>query len=312
MDDVGSPSGRPSGLGGGRGKYACIDGDLPGAAEYLKAARTDVPAQAVAYRCRVTDNVSSSPTAGLVTKFSGLRTRSSGSWKRPGLADNIHASSMDALPDTCIMHVNIQGLRSHLAELSAVICLSDIPPDIVCINETFLDDSIGMVHLEGYDTVGRRDRSYGDDHRKCGGVIVFAISALANHVTLLHTSDESERLWFLIHAENGPYLLCSWYRPPVPGEVESIASFGKELELLRNQALGTLLIGDLNLHSQRWLHHSSPNSSEVEGEAMRKLCSELGLRQIVRGPTRGDYLLDLVITDIESASAAVSSKVADH
>jgi hypothetical protein len=81
---------------------------------------------------------------------------------------------------------------------------------------------------------------------------------------------------------------------------------------LRNQALGTLLIGDPNLHSQRWLHQSSPNSSAVDGETMRKLCSEVGLRQIVREPTRGDYLLDLVITDIESASAAVSSKVADH
>jgi len=33
---------------------------------------------------------------------------------------------------------------------------------------------------------------------------------------------------------------------------------------------------------------------------------------MIRGPTRGDYLLDLGITDIESASGSISTKIADH
>ena len=52
--------------------------------------------------------------------------------------------------DTCIMHVNIQGLLSHLAELSAFIRLSKSPPDVVCVNETFLDSSVEDVLLEGF------------------------------------------------------------------------------------------------------------------------------------------------------------------
>ena len=45
---------------------------------------------------------------------------------------------------------------------------------------------------------------------------------------------------------------------------------------------------------------------------MRDLCLKAGRRQIVRGPTRGEHLLDLVVTGIESASACVISKMADH
>ena len=45
---------------------------------------------------------------------------------------------------------------------------------------------------------------------------------------------------------------------------------------------------------------------------MHEVCTAAGLRQIVREPTRGDNLLDLVITDIHGASARVRGKVQDH
>ena len=139
---------------------------------------------------------------------------------------------------------------------------------------------------------------------------MYARAAIADHVTLLLTSDVAERLWFQLHTNKGPYLLCAWYRPPAQGEVETIASFVAELSELRNSAIGTMLIGDLNLHSKRWLVRSASNSKE--GERMKDVCKDEGLRQLVRKPTRGDYLLDLVITDIELAIVAVLSKLADH
>ena len=93
------------------------------------------------------------------------------------------------------MHVNIQGWRSHVTELCAVIRLSATPPDIICVNETFLDDGVEHIELEGFDVIGRRDRSYSGDKRTCGGVIVFARGVIADHVTLLRISDVAERLW---------------------------------------------------------------------------------------------------------------------
>ena len=41
-----------------------------------------------------------------------------------------------------ILHVNIRGLRSHLAELSAVLRLTDVSYDIIYINEILLDTNV--------------------------------------------------------------------------------------------------------------------------------------------------------------------------
>ena len=279
------------GGGGGRGIYCNVDGDFPLAAlpDTQAAARNGY------------ENRSSSPTALGGTKLSCLDAQSERRQSCPSVGE---------LTDTCIMHVNIQGLRSHMAELTAVIRLSRTCPDIVCVNETFLDDAVGEAELEGFSVVGRRDRSYNGDDRSCGGVIVYAKTEIADQVTLLLISDDSERMWFQLHTITGPYLLAAWYRPPVPGEVQTISSFGDELNQLRGNALGTLLLGDLNLHSKRWLCHSASNSKE--GEMMREWCRGAGFRQIVRQPTRGAHLLDLGITDIESASATVAAQIADH
>ena len=45
---------------------------------------------------------------------------------------------------------------------------------------------------------------------------------------------------------------------------------------------------------------------------MKTFCDFHGLLQIVRQPTRNDYLLDLAITDIGGAKADILSYIADH
>ena len=140
--------------------------------------------------------------------------------------------------------------------------------------------------------------------------VVQYIMACIMWVTLVHISEVNEQLWLQMHTDNGPYLLCVWYRPPVQREVQSITSFETELDELRCDSIGIMLLGDLNLHSTRWLVHSSSNTSEAG--LMRNICRRKGLHQIVRQPTRGQYLLDLAFTDIESASVVVMPKIADH
>ena len=45
---------------------------------------------------------------------------------------------------------------------------------------------------------------------------------------------------------------------------------------------------------------------------MKALCDFHGFTQLVREPTRQEYLLDLVITDIVGASTIVCPSIADH
>ena len=179
-----------------------------------------------------------------------------------------------------------------------------MPPQIICLNETFLDQTIGDVDIEGYVLVARWDRSY-----ERGGVCVYASSSISQKVTLVHKSVIAERVWCMLHTDQGPFLLAAWYRPPYL-EVGSIEAFEREHEELATQALGTLLVGDPNVHHVAWLNHSS--STSACGKRLRLAAAAMGLTQLVREPTRGKYLLDLALSDISGARAAVLPKIADH
>ena len=125
-----------------------------------------------------------------------------------------------------ILHVNIRGWISHAAELAARIRQMQERPDLICVNETFLDRTVEHIILEGYTVIARLDRS---DGRKCGGIAALALTNIAERITLVESSQKAERFWFLIHAQQGPQLVGVWYRPPAAGEVATIETFKTEL-----------------------------------------------------------------------------------
>ena len=108
---------------------------------------------------------------------------------------------------------------------------------------------------------------------------------MASQVTFLESSQEWERCWFLLHTLDGPYLICCWYRPP--GEsLTGISAMQSELRRLRNQGVGVLIIGDMNVHNPRWLRFSNKNTPE--GTLLYETVAEEGLEQIVKEPTRNE------------------------
>jgi hypothetical protein len=228
--------------------------------------------------------------------------------KRHGVRTlNVDLTSFRSNVKLSIFHINIRSLSGHLAELTARINLLPELPTLICINETWLDKSIENIALAGYNVVGRHDRQ---DGRQGGGVILFARDCYANNVTLIEKSGDAERLWATIHSDLGPYLLCVWYRPPIPGETRTIESFRDELYKHRPDVIGTIVIGDINIHHKRWLRRSSGNTAE--GELLHKHCVCAGLQQLVYGPTRGEYLLDLVLSDLDGMKCKVLPTIADH
>ena len=148
------------------------------------------------------------------------------------------------------------------------------------------------MRIEGY-TISRRDRA---DGRLGGGVAVFALERLAHRVTFLENSQVAVRSCLIIHSDHGPYVIGCWYRPPAPGEVDSIRSFKEEAQLHATNAVGCVLLGDLNIHHRKWLLCSNRNS--LEGRELCAVCKELGMTQLVHEPTRGDHLLDLVLSQL--------------
>ena len=178
---------------------------------------------------------------------------------------------------------------------------------LICLNETFLNKAVEDIDLEGYSLVGRRDRR---DGQSGGGIAVFAKSEYINSVTLVKVSDTAERIWCLVHSDHGPVSLCAWYRPPMPGEVASIRSFEDEWEEQCATVVGTIAIGDMNVHAKQWLRWSAGESRE--GTALFRSCQKLCAQQVVREPTREQYLLDLVIANIDGVKAKVIPGISDH
>ena len=205
-----------------------------------------------------------------------------------------------------MLHMNLRGYLSHIAEVTALLRGMASKPFLVTLNETFLTKAIGHVELEGYELLARRDRvgQWG------GGVLVFVLAEYHARVTLVETSEQAERVWAIAHSDQGPYLLCCWYRPPAPGDTVTIGSLEVEYLRHRNGIMGTIILGDLNVHSKRWLKFSAGES--IEGRALAELAGKLGFRQLVQEPTRGEHLLDIVLSDVSSAKARTTAAVADH
>ena len=181
-----------------------------------------------------------------------------------------------------ILHSNVRGFISRVAELSARLRLMVSKPSVLCLTETWADKGLPSMRIEGYTLISRRDRA---DGRLGGGVAVFALERLARRVTLLENSQVAERSWVIIHSDHGPYVIGCWYRPPAPGEVDSIRSFKEEAQSHATNAVGCVLLGDLNIHHRKWLKYSNRNS--LERQELCAVCKELGLTQLVNEPPAG-------------------------
>ena len=69
-------------------------------------------------------------------------------------------------------------------------------------------------------------------------------------------------------------------------------------------------MGDLNIHHKSWLKFSREDT--IRGKRLKEISENHGLRQLVNKPTRGDYLLDLVLCNDCDMKIKVGPKVADH
>ena len=231
------------------------------------------------------------------------------------------SSKADAKPpvfdtlDFTLLHCNVNGftqkrrgeLHAHLASLNY--------PTFVALNETKLDQSTESLTLDNYVLVSRRDRQEGQRPTKTrhgGGVALFARTDCASTVVLLEHSGTHERSWHLVHTALGPLLLCVWYRPPKQGETSSVDTLEEEWLRHCTSAVGTVIVGDLNVHSQRWLTHSAA-ATTPEGSALCSFCDAYAFEEKVAQPTRGAHLLDLVLTDLgKEVRCEVQPKLADH
>jgi hypothetical protein len=101
-----------------------------------------------------------------------------------------------------LMHCNIRGWLSHSDELYGHIRHQNFP-SIVALNETLLDNSVQDPALPGYELVGRHESA-----ATRRGIAVYALKELAPDVVLVSKSEDTERMWFVVHTQIG-----AWHWP---------------------------------------------------------------------------------------------------
>ena len=141
--------------------------------------------------------------------------------------------------------------------------LENHKPDLVALTETWLDDSIGVLDIPGYNLVSRRDRVKArTSGLNYGGIALY--SRRGNIlVTHLEHSAVAERSWHVVHTDMGGVLLGLWYRPP-GAEARDIYSFDDELSRLSVDMIGTLVVGGMNVWHKSWLKHSPADTADRE------------------------------------------------
>ena len=116
-----------------------------------------------------------------------------------------------------------------------------------------------------------------------------------------NTPDE-ERSWHFLKLGVDTILVANWYRPGASIH-DGFSTLYAEMYEYFSQVSGIVIIGDLNIHHKRWLIHSREDTSI--GAELKAFSDFHGLFQVVREPTRYEYLLDLAITDITGSTATV-------
>lgn len=107
-----------------------------------------------------------------------------------------------------IMQWNCHGLRGHIHELKNFINNSSITPDVICVEETFLDPN-HTPRIDGY-SILRQD----NPQSRVGGMAILLKEGI-NH-TLLHLEDNTdiETLGVEIKTNNGKIKIINVYISP--------------------------------------------------------------------------------------------------
>lgn len=185
-----------------------------------------------------------------------------------------------------LFHVKIRNFIGKIPARDGLMKCLRSKPHIVCVSGSGLNSSIGEIRdLFGYNVVARRDRRNGADDRGSGGVIVFAREDALRRINVMAHLDHSETSWSPLHSGRGGVLLRAWYRPQCPAEMDSTTLFSEGYAAHSAFAIGTIAVGDLDVHQRSWLRHSWLSDS-AEHSRLRGTCVNLGLKQKIRQPTK--------------------------
>lgn len=180
--------------------------------------------------------------------------------------------------------LNARSLKCKLGEFRHLLKIGLY--DLILVTESWLDYTVPDALLV-YDTpynVIRRDRG-----SRGGGLLIAIKSCLAEPRVVAEKNIEAVRLIF----DRLKLNLVLGYLPD-GSDIVNISDWCSYLRIAATCNLRNVIVGDFNQAEINWAQQSCTSSSQ---RLFLNCCSELGLRQLVQVPTRGESILDLVLVD---------------
>ena len=200
------------------------------------------------------------------------------------------------------VHLNINSLQPKVDELREIVKISSAT--VIGITDTKLDNSIddSEISIDGYCAI-RRDRN-----RKGGGVIYYFTKKICYN-TKNCISNEIENIFVeLVIPKTKPITVGIIYKPP--DQTRFLEILSNSLNLLNMLREEWHILGNLNINSY---HNGSTSGEEnkniikgtnkVSSETKKYLefCKTLGLKQLIKSPTRvipiTSTLMDRILTN---------------
>ncbi|PKU42802.1 rna-directed dna polymerase from mobile element jockey-like [Limosa lapponica baueri] len=194
----------------------------------------------------------------------------------------------------CI-YANACSMGHKQEELEAIVRQDSY--DVVAITETWWDDGHNWNAAMNVYKLLRRNRQ----GRRGGGVALY-IRECFDCIELDSRDDEVKCLWIRMKgkASMGDFVLGVCYRPPNQDEQVDEAFYKWLAEVSQSPAL--VLAGDFNLPDICWKYYTAES---WETRRFLECIEDNFLTQLVKEPTRGDALLDLLFTNKEELLGGV-------
>ena len=238
-------------------------------------------------------------SSGTNSQLSCSSTSSSSSSSHPGspLAQSSptkrNANSVPSLQNLRYLEINFQSIYSKRAEFWSLV--DAVKPDVIFGCETWLKPNIskGEIFPPDYDLY-RRDRKDG-----WGGVLLGIHSSLNSHQIDIQTN--AEFVAAKIVNGNQDIIVAALYRTPVNDDnyMRELTSTISNL-CQSNPGAAVWISGDANLPDIEWTTHSirpSPRYKISINESFIDLLDRTGLEQMIDFPTRGDNILNVMLTN---------------
>lgn len=199
-----------------------------------------------------------------------------------------------------VAHINIRSIVPKFHLLSRFIVTYKY--DIVVISETWLSANIpdDAISLQGFALV-RRDRA-----TRGGGVCIYYRSHL--RATYIPCETSFEQAWVGFQLGNRKVAVGVFYNPPDEYYKSFCDKFEEQFTILSLNYDIMFCLGDININLLA-------SGNTLDRAYFLSMLESLGLTQIINTPTRGDSLIDVILTtdlDCIVSSGIGEDKFSDH